>query len=556
VLLDPSTMADGSAKYKTTCYMNDKFVASYADSLPLIIALAAAGIIILVSAMFFVYDRCVRDEFDAKKDLLESKRQFVRFVSHEVRTPLNSVSMGLTLMKEEMAQSLGYKSADAMLEECDDKQAKQAEESGGGNDWFNLAHEVHTSAQSSVDVLNDLLNYDKIENGQLALELTIVPIWNLLDRTIGEFKIPMASKNIKLNFELPEMEKVFDSPETLPLAQGRVRDQQVIGDTVRITQVLRNLVSNAIKFTPEGGDITVRARWEKTVGGKHKVRKYTLKNLGTVAKESTGTLVVTVTDTGAGMTKEQLKKLFGQGIQFNVNELQHGNGSGLGLYIAMGIVQQHEGSLTCDSEGLGRGTTFTMRVPLFDIPSQNGLPGGKRRQNLHHDSSDDEIDSSYEDSKLNILIVDDANSNRKLLRRLLKLKGHETAEAENGKIAVDMVREAEDSNKPFDLVLMDYEMPVMIGPEAAKQIRKLGLDVFIIGVTGNLMPEDVSYFRQCGSNAVLPKPFRINELDEIIIEHHITPHDHHFARRRGSGKPRSEASLPPTEPHVIFATPS
>mmetsp|Transcript_1504 Transcript_1504/g.3793 ORF Transcript_1504/g.3793 Transcript_1504/m.3793 type:complete len:952 (-) Transcript_1504:216-3071(-) len=562
MLLDPTTMAAGSAQYKTTCYMNDDFVASYSDTLPLIIALAAAGIIVLVSLMFFVYDRCVADEFDAKKDLLEAKRQFVRFVSHEVRTPLNSVSMGLTLMKEEMAQSLGYKSADAMLEECDDKQAKEAEESGGGRDWFNLAHEVHTSAQSSVDVLNDLLNYDKIENGQLALELSIVPIWNLLDRTIGEFKLPMASKNIKLNFELPEMEKVVENPETLALAQGRVRDQKVIGDTVRITQVLRNLVSNAIKFTPEGGDITVRARWEKSVGGKQKkVRKYALKNRGSIARESTGTLVVTVTDTGAGMTKEQLKKLFGQGIQFNVNELQHGNGSGLGLYIAMGIVQQHEGSLTCDSEGLGRGTTFTMRVPLFDIPSQNESPGGKRRQNLHHDSSDDEIDSSYEDSKLNILIVDDANSNRKLLRRLLKLKGHETAEAENGKIAVDMVREAELANRHFDLVLMDYEMPVMIGPEAAKQIRKLGSDVFIIGVTGNLMPEDVSYFRQCGSNAVLPKPFRMNELDEIIIEHHITSHDHHhhhhFAQqRRGSGKPRSEASLPPIEPHVIFATPS
>merc|ERR1712176_1359384 len=113
------------------------------------------------------------------------------------------------------------------------------------------------------------------------------------------------------------------------------------------------------------------------------------------------------------------------------------------------------------------------------------------------------------------------------------------------------VRDATKTGKEFDLVLMDYEMPVMIGPEASKQIRKLGSDVFIIGVTGNLMPEDVSYFRQCGANAVLPKPFRMNELDDIIIEHHITPHDHHFAARRHSGKPRSEASLP--EPQVIFA---
>merc|ERR1719343_1254620 len=245
----------------------------------------------------------------------------------------------------------------------------------------------------------------------------------------------MASKNIKLNFELPEMEKAFENPETLTLAQGRVRDQKVIGDTVRITQVLRNLVSNAIKFTPEGGRITVRAKWNK-FDTKQKARRYNLKNNSIAFHEPTGTLAVTVTDTGAGMTREQLKKLFGQGIQFNVNELQHGNGSGLGLYIAMGIVQQHEGSLTCDSKGLGKGTTFTMQVPLFDIPS----PESDKRQMMHAESAE-EGDNTYEDSKLNILIVDDANSNRKLLRRLLKLKGHETAEAENGKIAVDMVAE-------------------------------------------------------------------------------------------------------------------
>jgi signal transduction histidine kinase len=516
-LLDPNEMAAGSAVYTTTCYPNDEFVEKYTTNKPLVVSLCAAAIIIFVSALFFIYDNCVRQEFDSKKELLEAKRQFVRFVSHEVRTPLNSVSMGLTLMKEEMAQSLGHKSADAMLETPENKgksriNDKKAEEAG--KDWFNLAHEVHTSAQSSVDVLNDLLNYDKIENGQLGLELSVVPVWNLLDRTVGEFKLPMSSKDISLHLSLPKMEK---DPESL-VSQGKVRDQKVIGDTVRITQVLRNLVSNAIKFTPQGGDIYVTASWEKSKTN-GKPRKYQLKNRGAASYEPTGNLIVTVKDTGAGMTKDQLKKLFGQGIQFNVNELQHGNGSGLGLYIAMGIVEQHEGSLVCDSEGLGKGTTFTMTMPIFDIPT----PDTTKKAN---GEDVEEGDHSYEDSKLNILVVDDAMSNRKLLKRLLKLKGHETAEAENGQIAVDMVKEAEANDKPFDLVLMDYEMPVMIGPVAAKEIRISGSDVFIIGVTGNLMPEDVSYFRKCGSNAVLPKPFRMSELEEIIFEHHIAPHHH------------------------------
>jgi signal transduction histidine kinase/CheY-like chemotaxis protein len=517
ILLDPTTMAAGSAVYTTTCYPNDGFTKMYTTERPVYISIFTVLIIIFVSGLFFIYDTCVRKEFDAKKELLEAKRQFVRFVSHEVRTPLNSVSMGLTLMKEEMAQSLGYKSADDMIESPEKKNktpTKDAKAEESGKNWFDLAHEVHTSAQSSVDVLNDLLNYDKIENGSLKLELTVVPIWNLIDRTIGEFKLPMASKNIDLHLSLPSMEK---DPESL-MAEGKVRDQKVIGDTVRITQVLRNLVSNAIKFTPEGGDIYVSASWEKT-STRQKARRYSLKNKSSISHEPTGNLVVTVKDTGAGMTKDQLKKLFGQGIQFNVNELQHGNGSGLGLYIAMGIVEQHDGSLVCDSEGLGKGTTFTMTVPVCDIPSPETY-----KRAFGEDGFDEDGDDFYEDSKLNILVVDDAMSNRKLLRRLLELKGHESAEAENGQIAVDMVRASEKVNNHFDLVLMDYEMPVLNGPKAAEKIRNNGSDVFIIGVTGNLMPEDVSYFRQCGSNAVLSKPFRMNELEEIIIEHHITRH--------------------------------
>lgn len=534
-LLDPLTMAAGSAKYTTTCYPNDKFIDTYRTNAPTFVAIGALLIIAFVSLLFFVYDTCVRKEFDAKKDLLEAKRQFVRFVSHEVRTPLNSVSMGLTLMKEEMAQSIGYKSADEMLENPDKKTKRVSKAAEKGREWFDLAHEVHTSAQSSVDVLNDLLNYDKIENGSLSLELSVVPIWNLIDRTIGEFKLPMTSKNIDLHFSLPAMEK--DVENLTAVAEGKVRDQKLIGDQVRITQVLRNLVSNAIKFTPEGGNIHVAAKWSKA-STKEKERKYNLSNKSTIVHEPTGTLVLTVKDTGAGMTKAQLKQLFGQGIQFNVNELQHGNGSGLGLFIAMGIVQQHEGSLTCDSEGLGHGTTFTMKVPLFDIPT----PETSKRPDVG-DTADEAGDTDYEDSKLNILIVDDAVSNRKLLRRLLKLKGHKTAEAENGQIAVDMVREAEKNNDHFDLVLMDYEMPVMIGPVAAKEIRKLGSDVFIIGVTGNLMAEDVSYFRECGSNAVLPKPFRINELEDMIIENHISRHQPY------------ELDGEPQDAKIVFANP-
>ena len=435
--------------------------------------------------------------------------------------------MGLTLLKEEMAQAMGYKSVQEMEAAtgtskrilADGNQTQQEKDRNEReNAWFELAGEVQTNAQSSVDVLNDLLNYDKIETGTLMLELTVVRIWSLIKNTVGEFKLPMASKNIKLNFSFSNME----SGDEEQGGSHKIKDLKVIGDTVRITQVIRNLISNAIKFTPEGGDITIDASWQPTKNSSHG-RTFNLKKGERVSCNGHGELVLTVKDTGAGMTKAQLKKLFGKGVQFNVNELQHGNGSGLGLYIAMGIVEQHEGRLSCDSEGLGFGTTFTMKLPLYDIPKDVTNPAAEA---ANHDSfNEDEsvaIDQVFEEAKLRILIVDDAVSNRKLLARLLQNKGHQTEQAEDGSFGVDMVRSAEDAGKPYDMVLLDYEMPVMNGPEAAKQIRMLGSDVFIVGVTGNLMPEDVAFFRGCGANAVLPKPFRMTELDNLIFEHHIT----------------------------------
>lgn len=404
-------------------------------------------------------------------------------------------------MKEEMVQALGNKNVDEMQ-----KKAAENEPEDIATSTFNLANEVLANAQCSVDVLNDLLNYDKIESGTLSLELTVIPIWKLIERTVKEFTLPMASKNIKLHFELP-------SGSPMEGDDLQLKYQMVIGDDVRIMQVIRNLVSNAIKFTPEGRDIYIEAKWQRSNLKNKECTFDVRKPRDKVTCRSSGDLILTVKDTGAGMTKEQLKKLFGKGVQFNVNELQHGNGSGLGLYIAMGIVEQHDGSLVCDSEGLEQGTTFTVTIPLYNLPSDSTEVG--HSMNTMKDAE------LYEESKLRILVVDDAVSNRKLLSRLLTNRGHVTEQAEDGLVAVNMVKKAGESGTLFDLILLDYEMPNMDGPEAAREIRNQGSDVFIAGVTGNLLPEDVQYFRSCGANTILPKPFRITDLENLIFEHNI-----------------------------------
>lgn len=507
VLLNQTHLTADSVAYTITFYPNDDLDDMYRTDNPKIATIGAVLIMLFTSILFFLYDFFVHKEFRAKSNLLTAKRQFVRYVSHEVRTPLNSVCMGLTLLQEEIALSLGFDSIEDMMTSSDKKRLARSKIDGKDDEWFQLASEVQINAQSSVDVLNDLLNYDKIESGTLSLELQVIKVWELIEQTVSEFKLPASTRKIKLDLKLPGDNGDEEQSGSVP---WEVRNQKAIGDSVRITQVLRNLISNALKFTPENSSVQVEARWNKTGPNVDNKRSFELKDRHIQTSQCSGELVLTVKDMGAGMSKEQLAKLFGQGVQFNVNELQAGQGSGLGLYIAKGIAEQHEGTLMAESLGLGCGTTFTLTVPLYHIPDEKLelVSPSERKLNA----------STFKQPPLRVLIVDDAATNRKLLGRLLKNRGHSYEEAEDGYYAVDMVREAEKSNNIFDMVLLDYEMPILNGPLAAMEIRETGSDVFIVGITGNMMAEDVEYFRSCGANAVLPKPFKMKSLEDLLFE--------------------------------------
>ena len=218
-----------------------------------------------------------------------------------------------------------------------------------------------------------------------------------------------------------------------------------------------------------------------------------------------------------------MKDTFGDGVQFNVNELQAGQGSGLGLHIAKGIVEQHGGMLSVTSEGLGRGATFTMALPLFYEPSSNHQDQRESsaapfdEEHLSHETSE-----STARSVLRVLVVDDAALNRKLLTRWLETLGHVCDQAQNGLEAVKKVESSmSGGNELYDSVLLDFEMPRMNGPTAAKRIRELGSDVFIVGITGNLLQEDIDFFKSHGANCVLPKPVKMAVLEDTWLEYGI-----------------------------------
>lgn len=181
-----------------------------------------------MALLFGLYDFYVRKDSSEMRSLLESKRKFVRFVSHEVRTPLNTVVLGLKLMESEV-QSL--KQDDEDIEETGSRLSKNEEQEtheGKTADIITLSQDILSSAGSAVAILNDLLNYDKIEMGQLSLEPTVIPIWSLIERTGVEFKLPTKAKNIKLVLDyskLADPEKT-PSPSSTGELSMEVKDKE------------------------------------------------------------------------------------------------------------------------------------------------------------------------------------------------------------------------------------------------------------------------------------------------------------------------------------------
>jgi CheY-like chemotaxis protein len=234
-------------------------------------------------------------------------------------------------------------------------------------------------------------------------------------------------------------------------------------------------------------------------------------NMNHVGLEAAGVIVITVTDAGPGMTLDELSKLFQEGMQFNPNKLQAGQGSGLGLWISKGIMQLHGGSISATSEGRGRGSSFSIVLPLLRCGNNTALDieNSQRRTFVISESNVQEMKIPRV-----VLIVDDTITNVKMMKHMLKLRHIELIEeANNGSECIKLMMACLRDAPKYDLIIMDFEMPIMNGPETVQKIRSLGFKVPVIGVTGNTLGEDIDYFLSCGADAVLSKPISI----EVIL---------------------------------------
>mmetsp|Transcript_30175 Transcript_30175/g.43099 ORF Transcript_30175/g.43099 Transcript_30175/m.43099 type:complete len:966 (+) Transcript_30175:45-2942(+) len=424
--------------------------------------------------------------------------------------------------------------------------------------WMSVMKEIDDSSNNAVSVLNELLIYDKIEMNAVHMQREIHPVWELLNSSVQPFNIQAREKGlrIEINWEMDgNSRNEFDMAESPESQREELKDLNVIGDADQLAQVFKNIVSNALKFSLPGATLRITAMWCPSRLLAEGVSNIVQCVGGDSYLQAAGSIRIDFEDEGSGISKKNLDKLFREGMQFNNNRMQAAGGRGLGLFTAKGIVSQHNGLINAYSAGLHRGSTFTVELPVVvrekaRQPSRmssivstssalaaaiTAVSKSLEMEHYHNfeplppslpqaQSSTMESLMSKKSSEttpkkvlMNVLVVDDAMSNRKMLCRLLKNCGCVCHEAEDGKECVDWMALSVSNKAPeVDLVLMDYEMPFMKGPEAAKVLRERGHKGLIIGITGNVLQDDVEHFISCGANSVLSKPLHMQRLKDLL----------------------------------------
>jgi CheY-like chemotaxis protein len=299
-------------------------------------------------------------------------------------------------------------------------------------DAMHTVMELRESCCTAVEILNELLMYEKIEANAMRLDKTSTYSVPFVVKACTPFLLQSQQKGIDYRILRKE----------LNLGTSEIRNWILLVDQNKLTQVIRNFISNAIKFTPSGGRIDVRAE--------------------IVHSRVRPSLRVEVRDSGFGIAPENQHRVFNEVVQFNAAQQQGGGGSGFGLIISRKIVELHDGRIGLKSEGDGRGCTFFLEVPVEEgapdtsdynilklqtLPSTTALDLSRRIASTSPRPQKTGI-------KLRILVVDDSNINRRMTRRMLERLGHVCEEASDGDVAVSMFKLSLETGILYDMILM------------------------------------------------------------------------------------------------------
>ncbi len=367
-----------------------------------------------------------------------AKSEFLAMMSHEIRTPMNAI--------------LGF--ADLLARTVAD---------AGQRRYVDI---IRATGRQLLTLLNDTLDFSKLEAGKIEVEQL-------------PFRLRDVVRDLRTTTEMLVAEKAIE----LSVSVDHELPVWLMGDPVRLRQVLSNLLSNAAKFTDRGAIRLVLRAMERQ-DGRHWVR-------------------FAVSDTGIGISDEQQKGLFQAFHQADSSTTRRYGGTGLGLAICKQLVELAGGSIGVHSES-GRGSTFWFELPLHPVDEAT-LPVVEP------------LGREAEGRSLRVLVVDDVETNRELIEALLTLRGHRVALARDGLEAIAAVR-----RELFDLVLMDINMPDLNGLEATRRIRSLPgpeAGVPIIAMTAHVFASDVAASREAGMNDHLAKPIEANLLFAMLARY-------------------------------------
>ena len=375
---------------------------------------------------------------DRAEQATKAKSIFLSNMSHEIRTPLNGI-IGISdlLLKKHLGQEV-----------------------------LDMLHSVKYSADNLLVIINDILDFSKIEAGKITFEKINFNLPTLVNRLYETFIFKANEKNIELKIGMNADENI-----------------NIVGDKVKLNQILINLIGNALKFT-ETGSVGLKVNQEKEKGGRCKVH-------------------FKIIDTGIGIPPEKKESIFKSFAQSDLATTRKYGGTGLGLTITKKLVELQGGTITVESTP-GRGSTFFVTMP-FDLAEKM-----KQKETVEQE------DFPPFEKTMKILVVEDNAINQFVVVKLLKEWNLMADVANNGKEALEYLKQYH-----YRLVLMDLQMPVMDGIDATKRIRRNGADVLwpeipIIGLSANAFAEVKEKVMKAGMNDFTTKPIQQKDLYALI----------------------------------------
>ena len=427
------------------------------NHISIICGLVAGAVLLLICLYtYYVYQKSKAEEQKQKQLLMtaaeeadaanKAKSAFLLSISHDIRTPMNAI-IGFTNI---------------------------ALRQNTVSDIHDSLEKVQQSSNHLLSLLNDVLDFTRIESGKVTISPEPVDITQLTDNVQAIMNGLLYNRDLK-----------FEVHREIP------KNSYVLADVLRIREVLVNLLGNAVKFTKDGGKITLDVSSYQGADEKHIITRYVVR------------------DNGIGMSEEFQKKLFDPFSQEDdANARTQYKGTGLGMAITKKYVDMMGGSIAVESKK-GVGSTFTVEIPL---ELQEQVIQSEQKQHLHRDLTG-----------IHVLMAEDNDLNAELATIILEDAGMTVTRASDGKEVVNLFK-----NHPrgtYDLILMDIMMPNMDGHQAAKAIRALGIErsdavtMPIIALSANAFIDDIRESLDSGMNDHISKPINIEELIDTITKY-------------------------------------